>query len=59
MDALLTRMTKQQNQFLLEAIARDYKKDITHLKQMYLTPTFYKVLSDKKYPTIIFLNKDK
>lgn len=59
MDVLLTRVTKQQNQFLLEAISRDYKLDEAYLKQMYLTPTFYKVLSDKKYPTIIFLNKDK
>ena len=59
MEALLTRMTKQQNQFLLEAIARDYKLDEAYLKQMYHTPTFYKVLSDKKYPSIIFLNKDK
>lgn len=59
MEALLTRITKQQNQFLLEAIARDYSIDLAHLKQMYHTPTFYKILSDKKYYSIIFSNKDK
>lgn len=59
MEALLTRMTKQQNQFLLETIAKDYSLDIAYLKQMYHTPTFYKIISDKKYPSIIFLNKDK
>ena len=59
MEALLTKITKQQNQFLLEAVAKDYALDITYLKQMYHTPSFYKVISDKKYPSIIFLNKDK
>lgn len=59
MEALLTRISKKQNQFLLEVIARDYKLDEAYLKQMYHTSTFYKMLSDKKYPSIIFLNKDK
>lgn len=46
MDSFLSEMIKQQNQFLLARIARDFKKDENKLIKMYLTPSFYKVTFD-------------
>lgn len=48
MEAFLTKMVKQQNQFLLARIAEDYNKDVQKLQQMYWTPTFYKITLDQK-----------
>jgi len=48
MDAFLTQLIKQQNQFLLAQIAKDFKKDEKKLKKMYWTPSFYSVVFDNK-----------
>lgn len=53
MDAFLTEMVKQQNQFLLAKIAKDFKKDEKKLLKMYHTPSFYQISFDtKKYQII-------
>jgi len=50
MEQVLLSVVKKQNQILLERIAEDYYKNPDYLKQMYLTPSFYKLRSDhKKY----------
>jgi len=40
-------MVKQQNQFLLAQIAKDYNKNEKSLQQLYWTPSFYKIIFDK------------
>jgi hypothetical protein len=59
MDYVLTKIVKEQNQILLEDIAKHYNKNINELKKMYLTPTFYKIQSDKKNYEINYLNNTK
>jgi len=48
MDAFLTQLIKQQNQFLLAKIAKDFNKDEHKLFKMYATPSFYSITFDKK-----------
>jgi len=48
MEHVLLSVVKKQNQILLERIAEDYYKNADYLKQMYLTPSFYKLRSDRK-----------
>ena len=48
MEHVLLAVVKKQNQLLLERIAEDYYKNEEYLKQMYHTPSFYKLRSDRK-----------
>lgn len=59
MDTVLTKIVKEQNQILLEDIAKYSGKDFSYLKKMYWTPTFYKIQSDNKKYEIDFIDKPK
>lgn len=44
MDVMITKMVYEQNQILLPAVATKYNLPLEEVQQLFLTPTFYKII---------------